>query len=230
MIRIAGLIGLNLFSFFGHQWVCADVVISPDVVIRNDFGNFGGGQGSLPDLTNQNGLLLGSGFVSGTTDYASYIATNPMHQSNNDGGHWFGFNAPSTGVLDFDLGDAYSVRALAFFSNPFRAFNQIEVQTSNTPDFLTFQSVGTFTPLFTNDAASVVPVQNIDLIDSQARYVRFSMQDGFNTSLPSIGEVAFGVTAIPEPSGILFLSPLVGFMTLRRKRTQKPEHSSATTD
>lgn len=226
MIRIASLISLIGLFVFGHQWVLADVVLSPDAVTRNDFGNFGGGLGSLPDLINQNGLPVGSGFISGTTGYASYIATLPIHQSNNDGGHWFGFNAPSTGVMDFDLGEEYSVRSLAFFSNPFRAFNEIEVQTSNTPGFLTFQSVGTFTPLFTNDGNSVVPVQDIDLIDSQARYVRFNIQDGFNSSLPSIGEVAFGVSAIPEPSGILFLSALAGFLIMRRKRTQTADHWS----
>ena len=184
----------------------AAVVYSPTSVIRNDFGEYSSTY-QIESTINQDALSPGSNFVSGTTDYATYIASSPTHQGNNGSGlAWFGINnAPTAGFIDFDLGSNFTIESLAFFSNPKRGFTTITVFTANEPTFSLSANVGNFAPFVNGDGATSAPVQDIDLTDSVARYVRFSIDDGYSTTIPSMGEVAFGVSSIPEPSSALLL-------------------------
>lgn len=225
--------GVVLAAMAGH--VRAGLILSPQTIIRNDFG--GGSPFFIENTINQAALSPGSSFISGVDDFSTYIAGNPTHLSNNDssGDAWFGDFALSSysGFIDFDLGSVYTIERLAFFSNPFRAFTSVSVQTSNDATFSVFAAVGSFVPFYNNDANTSAPVQDIDLTDTSARYVRFDIA-GFNSLYPSMGEVAFdvnsGVAAVPEPSSLAMFgigAGVMGLVSIRRRRREQKQAATA---
>ncbi|MDP0498821.1 MAG: PEP-CTERM sorting domain-containing protein [Verrucomicrobiota bacterium JB022] len=198
--------------------VHAAVVLSPESVLRNDFGSF---SASFPieRTINQTGLTAGSTFESGVTDYDTYVASNPTHTAHDTSfAAWYGASfAPQNGIIDFDLGDTYTIESLAFFSNPLRAMQSITIYTSNDPLFTASTQVGTFVPYYSGSGSELAPLQNINLVDTVAQYVRFDVSGYYGNNV-GMGEVAFGV--VPEPTTYAMLAGAagLGLVMLRRRR------------
>ena len=170
----------------------------------------------------QSGLTIG--YVSGVTDFATYISGAPRHVGSNSPENYAATNA-TVGPVDYDMGASVGLLQLAFWNYPFSSNGPVldfDILTSDDANFGTSTLAGSF--IVANDGSSIGPpgnaVQVFDLLDSTARYVRFtniSLQSnaGFGWS-----EVAFdvGASAVPEPGTLaLVLGGFAGLL-IRRNR------------
>ncbi len=198
----------------------ASTILSPISVINNTIGDIGATEANM---INQTGLS--SGFTSGTTDFATYIASNPTHLrgsfsvSEVDFG-WVGpFGGPFTGILDFDLGGSFMIKELALWNVAQGSSANVQdftVFTSTVSNFSTSTNVGTFTnPQL--DSEDPYPATVFDLADSIANFVRIQIDSHYgNGGVVEIGELAFHADSavsnvVPEPSSIAIWS-LIGLV------------------
>jgi len=174
----------------------------------------------LANSYNHSGLPA---FVSGVTNFQSYMATNPKH-STSSANEWFATFGEKSSQITYDLGSSRQVGRIAFWNEDSFGIDKFDVSYSNDGV--------TFSPLSLTGGPSENPIgidYAADLLilatDTSMKFVRFSMnetcsdQGGTNFHQCSIGEVAFEV--VPEPStlaiiGLVMLS-LFGMGWLRSR-------------
>lgn len=195
------------------------IVGATSVVNPPGIGSFG-----FENTINQSGLSVA--YVSGVTNFDSYLALNPTHFGDN---FTEGYTSSEPTVsFDYDLGQTFEIGRLALWFSRFpRSANpsQIRVYTSLTSDFASAFDAGTFFP---NDgrsgpAGTPAPVQVFNLADSQARYIRLQVLSKFEDFGVFFSEIAFATTPdsapVPEPAAISLVLPFIaGMACLRRKR------------
>lgn len=186
--------------------------------------NSGGpGNGSINDTFNQSGLS--TGYTSGVTDFATYLAGNPTHTVTFSGFEWFGNSGTSTASVTYDLGSVLGIGALALWNEESSGIGVLDLFGST--DGVTFSSLGSYNPTDHGLAAYGADVFNFST--TSARYVRFDMSGCPQPNVGSfsacaIGEVAFSGTelnsGIPEPSAWALMITGFGFIggALRRRR------------
>ena len=185
-------------------------IVSPISGVVNTSGP---GFGSLADTLNQNGLL--TNFVSGVTNFDTYIATNPLHSLVFFGNEWFSNQGATTAMVTYDLGSTRRIDRLALWNEDSSGIGLLNLFYST--DNITFTSlVSNIIPTdhaVVNYAADVISFGGA--VD--ARYVRFDMSNcpqpnGGSFVACAIGEVAF--SEVPEPSSMVMfglgLAALVG--------------------
>lgn len=213
-----------LLAQFNASQASAAIVYSSTVTFNNmgESSSFG-----VNNLTNQTGLK--NSYTSGVTDFATATAASNTYTQGTTNASWRG-NA-SAGTLEFALEETINLTSLAWW-NGFgsgqietqvgREVNSFTVFTSTVADFSTITNVGTYT-----NAKSVGTVNNavtpntFDLITiTQAQYIRVVINSNHgNQSLTEMGEIAFGGTAVPEPTTFGLLSVFgIGLVTARRRR------------
>lgn len=198
-IRRAGvLVAASVLTAAAHAGV-----VTTGTVYNNTGGEYSGYV--VSGMTTQSGLS--TGYVSGVTDFATYIAGGVTHVTfASPGTTWLSTSpTPSFPIfLDFDLGSTLNVLQLALWNGTGgndAAVNGLSVFTSNSADF----SVQTAAGAFSNPLGSggLEPATVFDLIDSSARYVRVRIDSYYgNGCCVGIGEVAFDSTA---PGGTVSL-------------------------
>jgi hypothetical protein len=199
----------------------ASVILSPVAITSNTMGTFCGSCFyDQNDMINQHGLL--TPFVSGVTDFDSYMALDPQHTTSDGGYEWFSPEGVMSGSLTFDLGALYAVDRVAAWADEFAGFGTTNVYTSL--DGIIFSLVGTFTPTnhpsLPDGGANHYGADVASLLVTQARYVRFDilgpqtprLYDGLG-----IGEVAFSVTSpdaapVPEPESLVLIATGLGLL------------------
>lgn len=196
--------------------------------------NSGGpGFGSVNDTINQSGLFVP--FISGVTDFDSYIATNPEHTwvftDGSQDFEWFSNVNTTSASVTYDLGSPIVINRLALWNE----------ESSGIGTLNLFQSLDgiNFSPLAlglnpTNNPAGMFnyPADVFNLTPANTRYVRFDMSDC--PQLPSaftacaIGEVAFRaasgspIPSTPEPSTLVGLLLLSGLAITQRGKDELP--------
>lgn len=183
----------------------AGVVLSPVAIVNNDFGANPFGSWPEQNMINQSNV---SAFVSGVTDFATYVAGNPVGGCNNCAGHYFG-NPVTPGNIDFDLGASVLVDQLGLFNGSHRGATRIELYTSNLADFSVSAFVGAFNPTLSGNPNLDERIQVFDLADTSARYVRLRILAHDTPCCVGISEVTFDVgqaNHVPEPSPLALLA------------------------
>ncbi|MEP7706439.1 PEP-CTERM sorting domain-containing protein [Paraglaciecola sp. 25GB23A] len=184
----------------------AGVILSAESVANNTLGVFSSIPANSVDfLSDGSGLPA---FVSGTTDFATYISGNPSHAGFDFSNAWASADNVVIGVIDFFLGSQYSIEQLAFWSqaNAGQAINSFAIFTSVDSSFAAATAVGAFNGVQSSQAAQV-----FDLTDSIGSYVRLQVISNYGSGLTTtLGEIAFDVNSsshVPTP-GILALFSL----------------------
>jgi hypothetical protein len=225
-IRSSSLPALMLaFALIGSA--NAATIRSPVLVLQNTAGNESPGA-SIDSTIDQSGLT--SNFVSGVTNFATYLAGAPTHSwIYTDGAEWFSLAGQTTGIVDYDLGGIFRISQMALWNEEFSGIETLSVSTSNDPTFGTSTSVGTFNPVNTPFSANY-GAEVFSLLTTDARYVRLDITGPQTPNLGtylSMGEVAFATddpTVVPVPATLplLFagLASLGAFASRSRKGKQ----------
>ena len=165
---------------------------------------------------------LSAGFVSGVTDFDTYLAGNPTHTYIADDNEWFTATGVASATVNYDLGSVYSIDRLALWNDEYSGISFLDISISL--DNINFTTV----------ASGLVPVDNPLYLDygaevfgfgsQSARYIQFDVgdcpqPDGNSSLLCGIGEVAFSTSAVPIPAAVwLFGSGLLGLVGMARRK------------
>ena len=212
-VRVSALVCGVLATMTGGASLRADVIMSAQSVISAPAIS---GVGSWNAAINQSGLA--TPYTSGVTDFAAYIASNPLHTGNNASTAYTSSEPVFSVALD--LGQPVYITQMAIWNCRFNAsgWRDISIATSSDPAFATSTSVGSFTLTFVGSAGGdPVPAQVLDVQDSAARYVRITVQNRYSGgSGTEVSEIAFG-GVIPAPGAAALLG-MGGVMATRRRR------------
>lgn len=195
------------------QVVHAGVIAAPVAVVADTMGT---AAGSTANLINQSGLS--TGYVSGVTDFASYIGGGPTHVLNSATTAWASNSGPTLGYLDFDLGSVLSIQNFALWTQGnTNAVNSFTLFSALDPGFtMSLANLGSF------NAAIGLNAQTF-AVSGNGEFVRLQINSIHGGPNVNIGEVAFDVAAastVPEPASIALLGlGLLGFGISRRKKS-----------
>jgi F5/8 type C domain len=194
----------------------AGLIFSPVGGVINSGGP---GSGTLADTYNQNGLT--TKFVSGVSDFDTYLAPKPTHTNVFAGNEWFSEFGTSSATVTYDLGSALNIDRLALWNEDASGIGRFNLLASR--DNVNFSSLAVGLSPFANSSTTpFYAAQVFTFANTSARYVRFEAS-GCRSDVYAacaIGEVAFSVnssaTAVPEPFTIV--GTLVGGTAALRMR------------
>ena len=169
----------------------------------------------LTNMINQDGLS--QAYVSGFTDYATYMASSPT-QASNPLTQYAVMSETANVTYDFDLGTAHNVTNIILWNAPASASTRISsfsVQVSDSPTFAASVNVGSFNS--SPSAAHPVAAEGFSFASTTGRYVRVVTTNAGGTRT-LVGEIAFAGTAVPEPSSAVLCALGTVGVLLRRRR------------
>ncbi|MFO0953728.1 MAG: discoidin domain-containing protein [Isosphaeraceae bacterium] len=212
------LLGLALAA---PRAASAQAVVGATNVTTN-MGNFSSST-PIGNVIDQSGLS--TGYTSGVTDFATYIAGNPTHFSASSGLDWISSTGVTTGNVDFDLGAAFTIDRFALWNigdNDSRNLTGFTLLASPDNTFATTTNLGSFTAS-TTDPAAAAPAQVFSFTATSTQFVRMQITSNNGSVRTGFGEAAFGqAAAVPEPSTLALGSMLaaagLGCAAVRRRR------------
>lgn len=168
----------------------------------------------------QSGLSVN--YVSGVTDFDTYIGLSPMH-SLSASTEWFGALGSTSATVEYDLGAVFSIDRLALWNEESSGFGTGLISVST--DGITYSNLTTINP-FDNPLADY-PAEVFGFAATSLRYFRMELSgcpqiDPGSYNSCAIGEVAFATAAaVPVPASLpLLVGALGAFGFLRRKRNK----------
>ena len=198
----------------------AGFIVAPVGVTANTMGT---NTGSILNTFNQTGLS--AGYTSGSTDFDTYVASNPTHANLNAFNGWSGLAGPVLGYIDYDLGSSMTLESLALW-NQFNtnSITSLTVFVSSNIGFVGATNVGTFNPLGPNP----ITVQTF-ATPAVGQYVRLQVNAINGGTFVNLAEIAFEQGAVtgallPEPTSLAIFGVGAGILGLCgvRRRKQLP--------
>jgi len=180
--------------------------------------------GPISRVRDQSGLA--ASYTSGVTDFSYTNATK--HAGFSPLNTWLSAPSVTTGQIDFDLGGTFTVTSFALWNagepsaSPFNVnYNVIDFRLL-ADDNSTFSSptvLGSFTADPTGRGGYIddVLAQTFQFAPTSASWVRMEITSNGGDDHTGIREVAFGTTAVPEPSSLLLTSLLALAFTIGRR-------------
>ena len=168
---------------------------------------------SIENTFDQSGLS--SSYVNGVTDFESYVATTTHSISVTS--EWGAYASPV--VIDYDLGDSYSVNKLAIWNAEGETgIKSVNIFASADSSFSTSINLGTFS-LLGNPSSIDYLADVFGFSPVTAQFIRLEVSN--SSFAVALGEVAFStseISEVPIPAAAFMFAPaLLGFMGLRRR-------------
>jgi hypothetical protein len=180
----------------------ADFILDPATASTS----MGTGFGSPNNVINQSGLS--TTYTSLVTNFASYIASNPTHNSILNANDWISPFGTPTGNFDFGLGGTFTIDSFALWNFPTPAgVVGFQLLASADSSFSSTTSLGTFTAHPNNvGLATAVQPEVFTFAPTSAAFVRMVITSNNGDLNTGFGEAAFSVqataTATPEPASV----------------------------
>ena len=203
------LAGLAVLSLAKPAPAHAGAIQSPVAVVANTIGSAGGSTGHLID---QSGLSIP--FISGETDFETYISLNPTSAAVSATTGWAAIATGLPGYLEFDLGSVVSISAFAMWNqNTTLSVNSFTLSAATNESFTSgVTNLGSFT------AAEGLTAQTF-IVSGVGEFVRMEINSTHGGHDVNLGEVAFDTEVIPEPISLaVFGTGLMGLGLVRRRR------------
>ena len=223
-VRMALLV-LAAAGFMPFKANAVPFVIGAESVVTNEPGLGSPASFDVTNIINQSGLS--ANYVSGVTDFASFVGTTTHTPSavNAAANVYLSTlaNLSNTVVtFDFDLGAAFSLDRLALWGdNDSQAITDFDLFASADETFAALTALGSFSATVTG---APVPAQVFNFAETSTRFVRIQVAN-HSTGRLQVGEVAFGGVAasddnpVPEPAALaLFGVGLLGLGAMRRRK------------
>lgn len=216
------------------QRICWSVVALISIVSQAEAGfivapvgvtalTMGTASGNIFNTINQFGLS--SGYTSGSTDFDTYVASNPTHATPNSSNAWAGLPGPVLGYIDYDLGASMMLESFALWNqHNTNSITSLTIFVSSNIGFVGATNVGTFNPLNPNP----ITVQTF-ATPAVGQYVRLqvnAINGGTNVNLAEIAFEQGSMTGslVPEPTSLAIFGVGAGILGLCgvRRRKQLP--------
>jgi hypothetical protein len=185
--------------------------------------NSGGpGFGTLTETFNQAGLS--AGYLSGVTDFDTYIGTNPTHTIGFAGFEWFSNSGTNSASVTYDLGASFNIDAMALWNEESSGIGLLDLLVSN--DGVNFSALLAGLAPADNPVGSSYGAEVFNFGSTSFRYMRMDMsrcpQAPSTFTACAIGEVAFREASsndVPEPAALgLVLAGLAAAGVVGRRR------------
>ncbi|MEW5685346.1 MAG: PEPxxWA-CTERM sorting domain-containing protein [Pseudomonadota bacterium] len=201
----------------------AGVIIQPKSVTIVSGGTYLGN--SPVNIINQSGLS--KKYVSGVTDFDTYIASNPLHSTT--AGEWLSDGPTTSAIVLFDFGEVVDITGFALFNEDATSMGFTTFRAGNTPTSLSSYAGNTFreqNPFGVAYGPTVVNHQRVS-----RRYFAFTIT-GCNAAGAAhngcgLGEVVFEsaqaapVAGVPEPATwAMMIMGFGGIGAVVRRRNQ----------
>jgi PEP-CTERM motif len=159
---------------------------------------------------------LSSLFITRVTDYDTYVAGNPTPPTHAFISATNGWASPTSFAgkfIEFDLENVYSIMSFALWTQSnTSAVNSFTLSSAMDQNFT--QGV---TNLGTFNAAMGLSVQTFT-VSGIGEFVKLQINSGHGATTVNIGEVAFDVNVVPEPTGLALIGIGLGGIGLVRRR------------
>ena len=168
-------------------------IIAPTAATINAGGP---GFGPITNTIDQSGLS--STYVSGVTNFNSYIASNPTHSLIFSGNEWFSNQGTTSAQVTYDFGSVVTITALALWNEDASGIGKLKLSAAG---YGTFLNVSPFDGPINVD----YPAQVFTFSAVTTQFVTFDMSGCPQTNgafqACAIGEVAFQAgNVVPEPA------------------------------
>ncbi len=171
------------------------------------------------NVINQSGLS--TGYTSGVTDAAGYLASNPTHGAD-AGSFWNAELGSTAGTLTFDLGGLWDVQQLVLWNRVPRGFGirGFSIELATDASFADAKVVGAFIAAQGSEFQTTTPAQVFSFAKTSAAYARVNVANSYSTCCMSLSEVAFVAEAqsVPEPGTLALVLAALGAVPLVRAR------------
>ena len=190
------LVAFVYFQFAAPTY--AGVIIQPAAIIGNTLGE----NSSTPASNLIDQIGLSPNYVSGVTDYETYV--QGLHYNSTVAG-WGSLTYQTTGVMTFDLGQVYSLQSFALWNGSGfyrQQVYQFDLVADLDGDFTSGSiNLGAFQAHDRTSQGDIAKAEVFNFATTEARYVRWFINANEGNGFGTIAnEVAFEAIGVPVPS------------------------------